>query len=520
MTAMIGRDASTSGDGRGRAPGLAAAGMLGSSTGAAILAGLAVACHTLMFSSVGAGAWAWVAPLPVLLLAVAAPARRLVIAAWAIGSAQALLLNAPWLWPAMRDVFALPAPVIAAMLAVESQIVGGVPFAVLALLLALGARLPAPAFALYAPAAWVAVEYGRAHCPLSAPWGLLGSALSEWLVPAQVADLGGVYAVSFLAVLPSAALVALLYRGRSRSALAAVAVAALLLVAALAYGAWRLREVRAEMAAAPTWRIALVHAELANPERLAGPRALDNIERHLVLAPPSDVPLDLVVWPENTVSVLLEDNPALVRRIAVPAHRAPHLVGGPRLVGDAPRALRASAFAIGADGIAATYDKRRLVPLAETGGGGWAPLLGFGTGEGAGRFEIGGVCIAPSICFEAVFPELARADVRGGAALLVNLSNDAWFTPGVGPRLHFLFTRLRAIETRRALARVANGGITALVLPDGRLAASSTGPPGALLVSAPLLHALSPYTRLGDAFAWLCIAATACGAIAARLRQG
>lgn len=467
-----------------------------------------------MFSPAGVGALAWLAPLPLLLLAVATPVRRLVIAAWTIGTAQALLINAPWLWPAMRDVFGLPSPVIGGMLGVESQIVGGVPFAVLGVLLALGTRLPAPAFVLYAPAAWVAVEYARAHGPLSAPWALLGSALSQELVPAQVADLGGLYAVSFLAVLPSAALVAPLYR-RRRSALAAGAIAALLVIAALGYGAWRLRDVRARMVSAPTWRIALVHAELANPERLAGSRALDTIERHIALAPPSDAPLDLVVWPENTVSVFLEDNPALVERIAAAARRAPYLIGAPRLVGDPPRALRASAFAIGRPGITATYDKRRLVPLAETGGGGWAPLLGFGAGEASGPLTISGVRIGPSICFEAVFPELARADVRGGAALLVNLSNDTWFAPGVGPRLHFLFARLRAIETRRALVRVANGGITALVLPDGSLAASSAGTPGALLVSAPLLHELSPYTRLGDAFAWLCVGATALGAIAA-----
>jgi apolipoprotein N-acyltransferase len=62
----------------------------------------------------------------------------------------------------------------------------------------------------------------------------------------------------------------------------------------------------------------------------------------------------------------------------------------------------------------------------------------------------------------------------------------------------------------------ANGGITALLLPDGRLAAAATTDAGALVVSAPLLREQTLYVRLGDAFAWLCIAGVVLGIAAPR----
>jgi apolipoprotein N-acyltransferase len=168
------------------------------------------------------------------------------------------------------------------------------------------------------------------------------------------------------------------------------------------------------------------------------------------------------------------------------------------------------------------YDKRRLLPFAETstafGGLGWRQTLAFGIGAPRTLLEARGRPLGTTICYEAVFPELSRAAVREGAELLVNISNDSWFAGGPGPEINFLLARLRAVENRRALARVANGGVTALVLPDGRVAVRDDGP-GALVVAAPLLTGTTLYTRAGDWFAWLCIVITALGVGAAALAR-
>jgi apolipoprotein N-acyltransferase len=118
--------------------------------------------------------------------------------------------------------------------------------------------------------------------------------------------------------------------------------------------------------------------------------------------------------------------------------------------------------------------------------------------------------LGPLICYEAIFPETARSAVRAGADLLVNISNDAWFSHPAGAAQHYLFSRARAVEFRRTLVRVANRGTTAVVLPDGSTAIATDGrTPGLEIASVPRLETITPYARLGDAFAWTCVAGVA-----------
>jgi apolipoprotein N-acyltransferase len=73
------------------------------------------------------------------------------------------------------------------------------------------------------------------------------------------------------------------------------------------------------------------------------------------------------------------------------------------------------------------------------------------------------------ICFEAIYPDLARASVAAGADVLVNISNDGFFHVGGAEEQHFAGTVFRAVETRRPLVRVANLGAGALVDATGRV---------------------------------------------------
>jgi apolipoprotein N-acyltransferase len=278
------------------------------------------------------------------------------------------------------------------------------------------------------------------------------------------------------------------------------------------------------MAAAPVLRIALVHAELENARRQGAATAAAALDRYLALSPPAGS-VDLVVWPENAVNLLLEDNPDLVARIAAHAGPTPYVVGAPRTVATAAGSvLRTSALVIDRGAVVGSYDKRRLLPFAETmpglRGAGRAAPKGFTAGGAATVLAVAGTRLGPLICYEAIFPELARATVAAGATLLVNISNDSWFPPGTGPVQHARFAELRAVELRRTLVRVANRGITTVVLPDGRVSLATDGTTaGTEVVAVPLLTIGTIYGAVGDAFAWLCLAVSLAAVVAGRARR-
>jgi apolipoprotein N-acyltransferase len=113
-----------------------------------------------------------------------------------------------------------------------------------------------------------------------------------------------------------------------------------------------------------------------------------------------------------------------------------------------------------------------------------------------------------SVCHEVLFPDLAARAVAAGAALLVNVSNDGWLDPatGVASRQHAAMAVFRAVETRRWLARAATTGISAVVDPYGRVVASvPPDTPGLLQARVMPRTDLTPYVRLGDAFAAGCV---------------
>ncbi|HWP94632.1 MAG TPA: nitrilase-related carbon-nitrogen hydrolase, partial [Gammaproteobacteria bacterium] len=112
--------------------------------------------------------------------------------------------------------------------------------------------------------------------------------------------------------------------------------------------------------------------------------------------------------------------------------------------------------------------------------------------------ELAGWPLGVSICYEAVFGEELIADLPQ-AALLVNVSNDAWFGDSIGPHQHFQIARMRARETERWLLRATNTGITAAVDPSGRSVAQLPQfEAGVLRVSAEPRRGATPYVKGGN----------------------
>ena len=111
------------------------------------------------------------------------------------------------------------------------------------------------------------------------------------------------------------------------------------------------------------------------------------------------------------------------------------------------------------------------------------------------------------VCYEVIFPGLARDRVRDGADVLVNLSNYAWY--GAGMREQALdLARLRAVEARRPVIVCANDGPTAVIDGNGEIRARlAEGAKGALFAEVPLDGRGSPHAAGGPVFALLAAAA-------------
>jgi apolipoprotein N-acyltransferase len=372
------------------------------------------------------------------------------------------------------------------------------------------------------PVFWVALEFVRSFLLSGFPWATLGYSQQSHLALIQSADLFGPYGLSFLLILANAVLARagreLLEKRYRKIPWVALLLTAALFAANLGYGVFRLDQNLDERGR--VLRTVLVQGSIDqsvkwNPTYQARTVA---IYRELSFAGEGSKPADLIVWPESAVPFYFQQGGPLTEAVAEVPLRADAylLLGSPAFeVKDRQERYYNSAFLLSPRGeVLGRSDKVHLVPFGEYVP--FGPLLPF-VGKlvvGIGDFSPGTVSPLPMngarigvlVCFEGIFPELARDYVRKGSDLLVNITNDAWFGRSSAPYQHLAMIRFRAVENRIWVARAANTGISALIAPSGHIVAQSplfermalTGQVG--LGARPTL-----YTRYGDVLPWLCL---------------
>lgn len=117
--------------------------------------------------------------------------------------------------------------------------------------------------------------------------------------------------------------------------------------------------------------------------------------------------------------------------------------------------------------------------------------------------------IAPSVCYESIYGEFMSAYVRNGADLLVIITNDGWWGKTPGYRQHENYARLRAIETRRWVARSANTGISCFIDPAGQVIDPQPWDSATVIKRpVPRTTTLTFYVRHGDMLSRIAIALT------------
>lgn len=407
-----------------------------------------------------------------------------------------------------------------------------------------------------APFIWVSLEFVRSNLSfLALPWPLIGH--SQYQTPAviQIASLAGAYGVSFLVVAVNSAITitALLLLNKTLSSatgpsnkvprgasLLLPAGVAVLLGLSIGYGKVAL----SNAAAGGEIKVSLLQGNIERDKKW-NPRhakeimgVYEEMTKEAAKASPS-----LIIWPEaatpRSITIdrkLYSDVKEIARSVGIPL-----LIGSTHLhkirgKGDQDLKYRNSAVLIEPEGEGESqrYDKILLLPFAE-----YIPMketipwpylgipdLGnYIAGKEFTVFEGPGFRFGAMICWESIFPDLARELVKRGAQVIVNITNEGWFGDAAPYQL-LASNVFRAVENRVYLLRCANTGISCIIDPYGRVVDRVKDKDGRdILVRGVVTGTVVPlesktmYTRFGDWLVWLSFAASAALGLMALVRK-
>jgi len=402
------------------------------------------------------------------------------------------------------------------------------------------------ATAATAAAAWVALEFLRAHIFTGFPWNALGISLHANIPLIQLSSLTGVGGLSFLAVLASAIAVATVRRLMTEARVGKIrahfdfTITIALIVAAFGYG---LRQIGSPGESVPL-RVAAVQPSIPQNEKwnpAFEQRIYDTFDRQTAVA--AALRPDLLLWPEAaTPRGFFEDRVAneFVNKWATAGDHA-LLFGTLRLSHEGD--YNAAVLLTGPDDPPQFYAKSHLVMFGE-----YIPfrysfplfaiLVGdmvpddFDTGKGPVIFHLPDppVAIAPLVCFEDTLGSIAREAANLGAQLFVTVTNTGWFKRSAAGRQHLAHAVFRCAENRRPMVRSANNGITCFIDHLGRVRQTFADADGDVFGEGVLFGEMEipvnpPTTfsmRYGDLFSWICLLATfaALGMATLRPRAG
>ncbi len=493
------------------------------------------------FPNVAAGPLVFIALTPIIISVVLSSGIAEAFFQAMLGTSVMWLINLPWVIMVMSYYGGLPYPVGVAIyvaLALALGVFAGVFFGVPVRLLRLGVN-PLPW--LLVPAAWITVEFARTHLLSGFPWHQLAAAIIEIRPFVQLTSVIGPYGTGFFIAIPSAWLAWVAIGSAIPRHKAAVTGAVLLmLVLWFGHGTWAVQRQDARIASETKSTAALLQPNISQEMRWGGASVAELfIEMNAMNEDAIAAGADVVIWPESTIPLTYATTDLFREAIerassgSVAAGEADTTEPVDIILGSVaedledPSKLWNAAYLVSEGRTAGRYDKIRLVPFGE-----YVPLRkqlffaeklvravgDFQFGENdkplEGKFRYG-----LAICYEVVYPQITRTQVRNGADVLVTITNDGWFGGTAAPRQHLNMARLRAVEGDRYLLRAATTGISAIVDPSGRIVQSlGENIKGTLLVEFSPRRTITPYMRFGDWSAVVCIIALAFG-VALRFRR-
>jgi len=489
--------------------------------GPALISGIILA---LCFPKPNLSLMAWVALIPFLLSLYNKDSQKAFKSGFFFGIAF-FFGTLYWIYHSINHYggIALPASVALVFLLCLYLSLYPATFAVLFGLAIRRTQLPA---LLIAPVFWVVLDFLRTYIFTGFPWSSIGYTQYQFLSVIQIADLTGIYGVSFLVVAVNGALADLfLLKQRTKDmplfplsyTVIGFLVLVSLIVATFVYGHIRLREQRP----GSLMKASIIQGNIEQDRKWV-PEFQDAVmatHKELSLKAAESSP-SIIVWPETAVPFFFMADEAYSKDL-VEFQRQLNcylLFGSILLKGkQGGRSLLSnSAVLLDESGaVAYSYDKIHLVPFGE-----YVPLqkilffvnklvVGIGDYTRGNRYiraETPSGSFAPLICYEIIFPGLVRKFFTNGGDFMVNITNDAWFGNTSGPYQHFAMAIFRAVENRKPVIRAANTGISGFIDSSGKII-SQTGIFQKTVLTEDLRtdSTITLYAKFGDLFSYACI---------------
>lgn len=377
------------------------------------------------------------------------------------------------------------------------------------------------------PISLVLADYLRTHFPVNGfSWAMIGYSQGEYLSLFQWVDITGIFGLNFFIYLLQGLLTEILIGIKvehkdlviNRSILFILAISISIVFSLFVQNNVAEKFVKKERGV----DIGLIQGNVAQSIKWDNLQSKSHIDQFMDLTEKaSKEGAELAIWPETaypyTVDTFYMDkHPLFLKNLL----DMPILLGA---VTQMPTITEADGMSIYNSALLLSenqqnmgiYHKRHLVPYGE-----YIPFKkylkfakrftvavgDFSPGDMAEPMSFDELKLGLLICYEDIFPQLARESVLKGANVLVNLTNDAWYGNTSAQYQHLVFSQMRALENRRYLLRSTNTGITALISPHGDII--NRLPPFVndyVIVKVYPYEGESFYTKYGDLIVWICL---------------
>jgi len=385
---------------------------------------------------------------------------------------------------------------------------------------------------LIIPFAWVVLEYLRSILLTGFPWALLGYSQYMNIHLIQIADITGVYGISFILILVNIVIFSFLTKASKKKL--NVFASLIILMIMLTYSKIKLDNFK-------PWgitRISVIQGNIPQEQKFDNRYSNSIIEKYkyLTLGASKDNP-DLIVWPETSFPYLVEtpDDLISIKQFSKEIN-IPILLGAVTKKGN-EYFNSAIQLELNSDNIK-IYNKVHLVPFGE-----YIPLsfllnkLRNFIDKPIGDFSKGNILLTfplkssrsygnsgkdlkritkyynfgVLICFEDCFSYISRKLVKNGSNLLINITNDAWFGYSAAPEQHLQASVFRAVENRVPVIRAANTGISSFISAKGEILSRVSERNEVLFIDGYETRDISVYgtrsfySENGDIFIYFCL---------------